>query len=168
MHGMPQRPHSKPWRRQTGVTLIELMIAVVVVALLAMVAIPSYQESVRKSRRGDAFNALAAVQQAQERSRGNFPSYCPNLASAPTSSVCGLGVNANTPNGHYTLELGTSPAPNATSYDVTATAQGGQAADTRCLKMGVQASAGQIRYGSGSSSINWLLTDPDVNRCWAK
>jgi len=153
-------------RRQTGVTLIELMIAVAIVTLLAMVALPSYQDSVRKSRRSEAFNAIAAVQQAQERSRGNFPSYCSNLTSAPTSTVCGLNTNATTPNGRYLLEL--DPPPDTNGYTVTATAQGGQASDTRCMKMGVQASAGSFKYGSGATSINWGLTDPDVNRCWAK
>jgi len=162
---MRQCPYLPPRRRQSGVTLIELMIAVAVVTLLAMVALPSYQDSVRKSRRSEAFNAIAAVQQAQERSRANFPSYCAELASAPTPTACGLNTQANTPNGRYTLDVSV-PDPNA--YIVTATAQGAQASDTRCIKMGVQASAGGLRYGSSSGSINWGLTDPDVNRCWAK
>lgn len=142
------------------------MIAVAVVTLLAMVALPSYQDSVRKSRRSEAVNAIAAVQQAQERARGNFPTYCANLASAPSSSVCGLNTPALTPNGRYLLEL--DPPPDANGYTLTATAQGAQASDARCVKMGVQASAGTFKYGSGASAINWGLTDPDVNRCWAK
>jgi type IV pilus assembly protein PilE len=167
MDRMHQCPPLRQRQSQSGVTLIELMIAVAVVTLLAMVALPSYQDSVRKSRRSEAFNALSAVQQAQERSRGNYPSYCPNLASAPTATICGLGIAETTANQRYTLAF-ESPAPDANSYTVTATAQGAQATDTRCLKMGVQASAGGIRYGSAASAINWALPDPDVNRCWAK
>ncbi len=145
------------------------MIAVAVVTLLAMVALPTYQDSIRKSRRSEAVNAISAVQQAQERSRGNFPSYCADIAASATPTTCGLNVPVTTANGRYTLAFDPSaPAPDTNSYTVTATAQGAQASDTRCLKMGVQASAGGIRYGSGSSVIDWSATDPDVNRCWAK
>lgn len=158
-------------RRQGGFTLIELMIAVAIVSVLVMVAFPAYQDSVRKGRRSEAFSALTTLQQAQERSRGNFPTYCPNLASAPTLSVCGLNMPATTGNGNYQIELSTSPAPDAVSYTATATAQGGQAADTRCIKMGVQASSGSIRYGSaaGTNSINWATgVDADANKCWIR
>lgn len=52
---------------QPGFTLIELMIVVAVVALLAAVAMPSYQDSVRKARRADAKAALSQAAQFMER-----------------------------------------------------------------------------------------------------
>ena len=39
-------------RNQQGFTLIELMITIVIVAILAGIALPGYQNSVRKSHRG--------------------------------------------------------------------------------------------------------------------
>ncbi len=54
-------------RRVGGFTLIELMIAVAVVAILAAIAIPSYQSSVRKSRRQDAKTALLDLAAREER-----------------------------------------------------------------------------------------------------
>ena len=39
-------------RRMGGFTLIELMIAVVIVALLAAVAFPAYQRQLQQTRRG--------------------------------------------------------------------------------------------------------------------
>jgi type IV pilus assembly protein PilE len=146
-----------------GFTLIELMIALAVVAILAAVALPSYLDSVRKGRRSEAISAIAAVQQAQERARSNFTSYCDDdhLTSAATTTQCGLNVPRNTPNGYYALALSDI---SSTGYTVTATAAGSQADDTRCAKMAAKVSDGNLSYGSGSSSIDWT----DANRCWAK
>ena len=49
-----------------GYTLIEVMIALAIIAILASVAMPSFFDSIRKSRRSEAVAALSAVQQAQE------------------------------------------------------------------------------------------------------
>lgn len=54
-------------RRCRGFTLIELMIAVAVVSILTAIAIPSYTNSVRKSRRADAKTALLDLAARQER-----------------------------------------------------------------------------------------------------
>ena len=40
-------------KRPKGFTLIELMIVVAVIGVLAAIAYPSYQDSVRKARRAD-------------------------------------------------------------------------------------------------------------------
>lgn len=50
-----------------GFTLIELMIVVAIVAILASIAYPSYQESVRKSRRAEAGAVLLEGAQFMER-----------------------------------------------------------------------------------------------------
>lgn len=166
---MPKSHFSAGRARSRGFTLIEILIAVVVVAVLGMVALPSFLDSIRKSRRSEAFSAIAAVQQAQERSRGNFPSYCPNLASAPSLSTCGLALPAQSSNGRYALAISGPPnAPNAAGYTLTATAQGAQTSDTRCATLGVRVEDGTVKYGGGASSIDWAATDSDPNRCWAK
>ena len=53
--------------KNTGFTLIELMIVVAIVGILAGIAYPSYQDSVRKSRRADAKAALMGFANAMER-----------------------------------------------------------------------------------------------------
>lgn len=139
------------------------MIAVAIVAILAAVALPAYRNSVRKSHRAEAFGAIVAVQQAQERARGSFTSYCDDdhLSSAPTSSQCGLNVPRNTSNGYYSLALSDI---SGTGYTVTATATGSQTDDTPCALIAAKVTGGNLGYGSGSSSVDW--TDP--NRCWNK
>ena len=56
-------------KKARGFTLIELMIVVAVIAIVAAIAIPSYQESVRKSRRGQAKADLVEAATLAERYR---------------------------------------------------------------------------------------------------
>ncbi|MCP5419935.1 MAG: prepilin-type N-terminal cleavage/methylation domain-containing protein [Gammaproteobacteria bacterium] len=49
-----------------GFTLVELMIVVAIVAILAAIAHPAYQEQIRKSRRGDAKATLLKNAQFME------------------------------------------------------------------------------------------------------
>jgi len=53
--------------RQSGFTLLELMIVVAIVAILAMIVYPSYRDYVQRSRRSEAIAEIARVQQAEER-----------------------------------------------------------------------------------------------------
>ena len=54
-------------KKHSGFTLIELMIVVAIVAILATVALPSYQRSVEQTRRTDAKIALVTAVTAQEK-----------------------------------------------------------------------------------------------------
>jgi type IV pilus assembly protein PilE len=53
--------------RSRGFTLLELMIACAIVAILAAIAYPSYVNSVQKSRRSEATAALLGVASQMER-----------------------------------------------------------------------------------------------------
>ena len=117
--------------KQRGVTLLEVMIVVVIVALLATIAYPSYQDSVRKSRRADGAAALTQVQLAQEKLRASCRFYAANLAGA--NNVCGADAAGSTirspaarPDGYYVVSLS---GASATGYTATATGQGDQAND---------------------------------------
>jgi len=149
--------------RSRGFTLIEIMIAVAIVAILAAIALPSFMDSIRKSRRADAFAALNAVQQAQERWRANKPAYAEGLTLAPAAPAPpGLGLPTTSSAGRYDIALS---ATGATGYTTTATAVVGssQAADGNCSTLTVELSGGNIRFGSGAPP-DWT----DASRCWAR
>jgi type IV pilus assembly protein PilE len=138
-----------------GFTLLEVLMAVALVAILAAVAMPAYFDSVRKSRRSEAFAAMTQVQQAQERRRANEPAY--------TASVADLVPSATTPNGYYTLAIDSA---DAAGYVATATAAGTQDKDERCHALRVRVAGGNISYGSTCKGCSFTdpLTDP--NACW--
>ena len=54
-------------RKNSGFSLIELMIVVVIVTILAAIAVPSYNSQIRKSRRTEAKTALADLASREER-----------------------------------------------------------------------------------------------------
>ena len=80
-------------RRDRGFTLIELMIAVVVVAILTAVAYPSYQKYLAKGRRAAAQSYLMDVAQRQQQYFLDLRSYAPDVVTLNTpmpSAVVGF------------------------------------------------------------------------------
>ncbi|MDP3168247.1 MAG: type IV pilin protein, partial [Hydrogenophaga sp.] len=57
-------------RRDSGFTLIELMIVVAIIGILSAVAYPSYTEYIRRGARSEATAALLETQQFMERYYG--------------------------------------------------------------------------------------------------
>lgn len=100
--------------KSRGFTLIELMIAVAVIAILAAIAIPSYQQHVEKTRRADAITSLTSTAQELERCFTRTNTY-ENCVDASFSS----------PDGYYNIRVNAG----STSYDLTATATGVQEGD---------------------------------------
>jgi len=53
-------------RRQAGYTLIEVMVALTILAIIASIAIPAYRGYISTARETEGHNSLAALQMAQE------------------------------------------------------------------------------------------------------
>jgi len=108
------------FKRQTGFTLIELMIVVAVIGILAAIAYPNYSDYVLRSRRSDAQAGLMELRLAQEKFRANNTTY---------GNAGALGYPRNSNEGFYSLTVTDS---NANGFTATATPQGRQAADNAC------------------------------------
>lgn len=117
-------------KRSKGFTLMELMIVVGIVALLATIAYPSYQASVRKARRADGAAALTNIQLAQQKLRSSCRFYAGTLAAADNCGATAAGSTieapALSPDGRYAITLTNA---SGTGYTVTATGLGDQAND---------------------------------------
>lgn len=72
--------------RIAGFTLVEIMIAVVIVAVLAAIAYPVYTSYVRSSRRTAAINALQRAATAEEKYYATYNVYASSLASLDYTS----------------------------------------------------------------------------------
>ena len=64
---MPSPKHMMRHGRADGFTLIELIIVIVIVSILAAVALPGFQDAMRKGRRADAKEGLMDAANRQER-----------------------------------------------------------------------------------------------------
>ena len=108
------------WSRK-GFTLIEVMIAVAIVAILVAVAFPSYRDSMLKGRRAEAKAALARTMQAEERFYTANNVY---LAFASTATVpSGFSTHSsNSPNFAYSIQAADCGATALQCVKVTATA----------------------------------------------
>lgn len=148
-----------------GFTLLELMVALTVAAVLASLALPAFGDAIRKARRSDAYQGLAAVQQAQEQWRSQRNAYAASLTHAADHATApGLGLaTAATPHGYYTLAVAEA-GPSAYTLVATAVAHRSQAADGACRVLAARVSGGSLSYGAGHPSVDW--TDPQ--RCWAR
>ena len=131
-------------KRAPGFTLIELMIVVAVVAILASIAIPSYQEQMRKSRRAQAKADLVEYAQMAERYftvNNTYVGFTLPTAQSPREA----GSTAR-----YNLAV----APAATTFTISATATGSQASD-RCGDLGITNTGQKTETGSASLSECW-------------
>jgi type IV pilus assembly protein PilE len=152
---LPPRPDLE-WHmrgRMKGVTLIELMIVVVVVAILASIAIPSYRNYVLRAHRVEAKTALLNLAAAQEKYYLQNNTYAPqaDLTDAPPD---GLGLTSSTENGWYTIAINSA---STTAFAATATAANSQTQDTACATFTINALGvkGATKSGGAASTVCW-------------
>ncbi len=138
--------------RHSGFTLIELIVVIAIVAILVAIALPSYQDSVRKSKRGQAKADLTELAQRAERFHTVNNTYVGFWANVPLAEQVSPRTPGSTP--AYAIDVGPVD-PTATTYTLTATPQGGQLADTRCLALSINQLGTKDKTGSGTVADCW-------------
>lgn len=135
--------------RGKGFTLIELMVALAILAIVMAVAIPSYTTYVTRSNRTEGKAILMNAAQALER--------CYTRYSAYNSANCQVSFPIDSENGWYQIAQPASGELSATAFTLTATPQGTQATrDTKCGSFTL------TQNGTRGVSVE----DTAVDDCW--
>ncbi len=133
-----------------GFTLIEIMIVVAILGIISAIAYPSYQESIRKSRRADARAVMLEAAQFMERR------YTENLVAGYTGVTLPAALQGS-PKGdgtkYYNIALG-GLGQNTFTLTATPNSYGGQNKD-KCGALTLT-NAGVKGQGNGKT----------VDECW--
>ena len=131
-----------------GFTLIELMIAVLIISILSAIAVPSYRNYILRSRRTDATTALMRLQAAEEKYYLQYNTYTANLTDGAPD---GLGIGTGTENSYYTLAVALQPLGVGYTATATPSATGRQSDDGKCTTFTITHTGQKGATGSASN-----------------
>ena len=147
-----------PRPRHRGFTLVELIVAMVILSILAAIAIPSYSQYVLKSHRTEAKAALMDAASLEERYFSTSNLYTQNpiqlgYGVAATPVPVGTGyyiisiINAFPP----TVPTAAVPGGTPATFNITAVPAPGsmQVKDTACASFTIDSTGKQTALNSG-------------------
>lgn len=131
-------------KRQAGFTLIEIMIAVVVIGILTAIALPSYNGYMMRARLSEAFTGLSGAQPKLEQHWANERTY------AGFDTAAGQMPPASQ---NFTFAL---TASSASAYTLTATGRNGAAGFTFTLDQNGNRATTAVPSGWTSNAGCWV------------
>lgn len=130
-------------KKNTGFTLVELLITVAIIGILASVAYPSYTDYVSRSNRSEAQRELMRLANLQEQLFVDTRAYTENMKN--------LGLDADpfiTGSKYYSIDAAVS----GSTFILTATAKGSQSSnDTDCTTLTIN----ELGTKGGESTTCW-------------
>ena len=138
-------------RQSSGFTLIELMIVVAIIGILAAVALPSYQDYIRRGQMPEAFSLMSDY-------RVKLEQYYQDNRAYSTDGVCGTGVLNFSPSNakYFTYSCATSNTNQA--YTLTATGSSGLAVGTTYTLTNAGTKGTTSFKGAASTKSCWLIS----------
>jgi type IV pilus assembly protein PilE len=139
-----------PTNVAAGFTLVELMITIVIATILVSIALPSYQQQIRKSRRTEAKTAILDLAGREERLYSTTNTY------STTAADLGYTQFPQQIGGLYYQLTVTFPNNGAIGFTATATAINSQLDDTQCRSFSVDQTGQQKSFdanGADSSTV---------------
>ena len=151
---MTSKPCNSPQRHDRGFTIVELMVAMVMVGILTTIAIPSYREYLRRGQLADAFSTLSdmRVKMEQHYQDNKFYGAAVGSATCPTlSSYAAFPISGK----YFTMSCSGGAAPSQT-FTLTATGNSGLT-NGYVYTLNQNGVKGTTQFaGSSSSAACWL------------
>ena len=151
--------------RPRGFSLIELMIALLVVTILATIAVPSYRQYILRSHRVEAKTALLNVASEQEKFYLQRNRYANDDELVTSKADGGIGFTRTTERGWYDLKVVPDDANNPQEWTIEAVANASQSDDAKCLYYSLD-STGARRAGPNADGEG--VTQASTEECWGK